>query len=54
MYCIKINLCVSLTHAGDGVSPELSQDSQTIEEKPTEAAVRLGAAHPQDSVAAGS
>lgn len=32
MDCIKINLCVSLTQVGDDVSPEISKDSQAIEE----------------------
>lgn len=45
---------VSLTQVGEGVSPEISKDSNTIEEKPTETPAHLGAAHPPDSVAAGS
>lgn len=34
MYYIKINLCVSLTQVGNGVSTEISRDSQATEERP--------------------
>lgn len=45
---------VSLTQVGEGVSPEISKDSSAMEEKPTETPAHVNAAHPPDSVAAGS
>lgn len=35
MYCIKINLCVSLTQVGKGVNIEISRGSQAIEGGPS-------------------
>lgn len=54
MYCIKISLCVSLTQVGEGMSPKISKDTNAMGEKPTETPAHPGAAHPPDSVAAGS
>ena len=54
MYCIKISLCVSLTKVGEGMSPKISKDTNAMGEKPTETPAHPGAAHPPDSVAAGS
>lgn len=47
-------MCVSLTQVGEDVSPEISKDSNAMEEKPTETPAPLSAAHPPDSVTAGS
>lgn len=43
---------VSVTQVGEDVSPEISKDSNAMEEKPTETPAHLGAAHLPDSVAA--
>lgn len=34
VHCIKINLCASLTQAGNGVGTETSKDSQATEGRP--------------------
>lgn len=51
MYCIKINLCASLTQVGNGVNTEISRDSQATKERPTRAFALFYSVHLAGSAA---